>query len=99
MAIRHGNTTIKWSLGSDSSGFAESIFLNIWASDLHVADHRQCCRTAHSSGFADDGFAVARQPQAAVLATVARADWKPMTGPRACGAEFQPAGRVHLSNN
>jgi proteic killer suppression protein len=28
-----------------------SIFLNIWASDLHVADHRQCCHTAQSSGF------------------------------------------------
>ena len=52
-----------------------SIFLNFWASDLHFADHRPCCHTAHSSGFADDGFAVARQPQA---------------GPRACSAGSSP---------
>ena len=73
-----------------------SIFLNFWASDLHVADHRQCCRTAHSSGFADDGFAVACQPQAAVLATLARVDRKPITGPRACSAGFQAACRISL---
>src|ERR1700694_915194 len=76
-----------------------SIFLNIWASDLHVADHRQCCHTAHSSGFADDGFAVARQPQAAVFATLCKVDWKPITGPRACSRGSSPHARFTLSNN
>ena len=98
MAIRHGNTTIKWSVGSASSGFAgrySSTFgLQTFTSRITGNAAARHIRQV-SQMMVSQLRASRRQLSSPPLQECTGSHY----GPRACSAGFQPACRMHLSNN